>query len=185
MNVKLQTSGNTRIDRYPGMFEVLRSLVPDTDSMTIVSFGCSTGEELITISKRYHHAKIIGIEIEPKRQQVAVKRVSTIPNISVVGPEQFQCKADAILALSVLCQFPSDRPIPFSDFDITLNSLVSNLKDGGYLFALNTNYHVTDSTASRLLTPLEFPFPWGISVPQFTRGGVIRPLERLFVFQKI
>ena len=45
-----QLDGTTQMDRYPELFAAIRDCFRGKDGVRILSFGCSTGEEVATIS---------------------------------------------------------------------------------------------------------------------------------------
>ena len=65
-----QTSPDTSEDRYPVLFDLASKLAPDAER--ILSFGCSTGEELQAIRRRFPDAEIVGAEINPRSRKIGV-----------------------------------------------------------------------------------------------------------------
>lgn len=53
-----QFSNFTKIDRYPTLFEMAKQAFENVEHPKILSFGCSTGEEVATLSKYLPHASI-------------------------------------------------------------------------------------------------------------------------------
>lgn len=46
-----QPYGTTSVDRYPDIFKHVRALVSDGEGVRILSFGCSTGEEVFSLRR--------------------------------------------------------------------------------------------------------------------------------------
>src|SRR5436309_512742 len=99
-----QTSPDTAEERYPELFDLAASLRPD--AARILSFGCSTGEELIALRRRFSEAEIVGAEINPRSRRIARRRVQLDRRISLVPPQAIDGTFDAIFALAVLQREP-------------------------------------------------------------------------------
>lgn len=158
-----QTSGHTEPERYPELFDLTAKLKPD--AARILSFGCSTGEELEAIRKRFPDAAIVGAEINPRSRRIARRRVKGHARISVGGPRAVTGRFDLIFALAVLQVQPHRvaeagiedlSPIyPFDRFDDQLMRLVVMLAPGALLCVYNAHYRVEDSSAAKLLAAVE------------------------------
>lgn len=53
-----QPYARTAFDRHPRIFSCVRDRVPDSDTTRILSFGCSTGEEVFSLRRYFPQAKI-------------------------------------------------------------------------------------------------------------------------------
>ncbi|MEO5641662.1 MAG: class I SAM-dependent methyltransferase [Sphingomicrobium sp.] len=156
-----QTATTTAPDRYPDLFAALVCLLPpDAD---ILSFGCSTGEELLTLRRLMPMAHIVGVEINPRARRIATRATAGDPRITVAAalPDgQF----DAVLALAVLQREPiriardAVRDLrhhyPFARFDAVLTTLVDRLRPGGVLAVLHAHYRVEDGRVAGQLEAL-------------------------------
>ena len=152
----------TAENRYPAIFDAIGSLLPDR--CNILSFGCSTGEEILSLQKRRPKANVFGCEVntfclQKLKERFGTKRVMTCREL-----QSKSIKFDCITALSVLCKWPKakDREdiseiYPFKGFDATIAMLDTKLKDSGLLVVYNTNYRVMDSTSCSKYTPLILP----------------------------
>ena len=60
-----QPCGTTSDDRYPNIFEQVRKLAGDGTNVRILSFGCSTGEEVFSLRQYFDEARIVGLDINP------------------------------------------------------------------------------------------------------------------------
>lgn len=170
--IPLQSSGYSRVNRYPGLWENISSLIPDEKGRTIVSFGCGRGEELLSLSKKFRRASLVGVEREKARIGLARENTADHKNVSIVHTSMFNVEnVDCILALSVLCRFPSDVLLPYEAFCEIVSLLTAKLRPGGHFVVLNANYSVLESQSAKELIPLEFPMTWNITVPQYDKDG--------------
>jgi len=60
-----QLSTFTFENRYPWVFEMVSQLLSDLSAPKILSFGCSTGEEVASLHQYFKQATIIGVDINP------------------------------------------------------------------------------------------------------------------------
>ncbi len=158
-----QTGAYTWLNRYPALFDLAAKLEPE--ARRILSFGCSTGEELISLRPRFRHAEIVGAEINPRSRAIARRRVSADPRTIVIAPESIAGSFDLVFALSVLQRDPHGLKhemegkhlaarYPFERFDAGVGSLVARLRKGGLLIVANTLYRIEDSSAAVELEPI-------------------------------
>ena len=154
-----QTTSFTLEDRYPGLFDEARKLAPGAGR--ILSFGCSTGEELSALRRRFPQAEIIGAEINAHSRRIARRRIAADSKAKVIPPREVDGAFDLVFALAVFQRQPHRADeigvqdltyiYPFERFDSTLCSLVDRLRPGGLLFVVNAQYRVEDcSLASNL-----------------------------------
>ena len=172
-----QVSGYTEPERYPELFDLAARLKPD--AVRVLSFGCSTGEELEASRRRFPQADIVGAEINPGSRRAAARRVAGDARTEVVGPGAIGGGFDVIFALAVLQVQPhrvADAGVedlsgiyPFDRFDRQVGELAGRLRPGGLLCVFNAHYRVEDSSAAAMLAPLaESP---ALDHPIFAPGG--------------
>lgn len=140
-----QISHATSINRYPNIFKEIKSIIPSPKQ--ILSFGCSTGEECITLQELYFPTiKIIGLDISEevitnnknKNKFKNIEYYSKVDNISE--------KSDLIFANSVLCRWPeSEGEYTFELFENTLKIIDNLLNKDGYLCIYNSKYLFTET----------------------------------------
>ena len=157
-----QTTPQTCEERYPELFDLAASLAPE--ARRVLSFGCSTGEELISLRRRFPKAEIVGVEINPRSRAIARRRVSADRRSSVIAPSALDGSFDVIFALSVFQREPHkvaeteledlSRFYPFARFDRGLNELMQMLRPSGLLCVVNAQYRVEDSSAGHRLEPI-------------------------------
>ena len=58
-----QTTPLTYMDRYPTIFSACRDYFDNKNDIKILSYGCSTGEEVLTLRNYFPNAQIIGADI--------------------------------------------------------------------------------------------------------------------------
>lgn len=154
-----QTSIATAADRYPELFAMLAARLPR--NARVLSFGCSTGEELLSLRRLMPDAWLTGVEINVRARAIAATRIADDPRAEVVdtlpaGP------FDAVLALAVLQREPHrvvderrtdlSRHYPFARFDAALTVLVEHLAPGGLLAVHHAQYRVEDGSVAGQLT---------------------------------
>jgi hypothetical protein len=172
-----QTTPYSEEDRYPELFDLVARMAPGTGR--ILSFGCSTGEELVALRRRFPLAEIVGAEINARSRRIAATRIATDSKAGVVPPRGIEGQFDAIFALAVFQREPHmveesrqedlSARYPFGRFDSSITELADRLEAGGLLCVFHNQYRVEDSTASPSLEPLmESPVATG---PFFGRDG--------------
>jgi len=151
-----QTSSYTEEDRYPQLFDKAAEVCPHP--RRVLSFGCSTGEELLALRKRFPSAQIVGVDINGRSRRIAIRRTKSDPLMSVVSPNELAGSFDIIFALAVLQREPvkneevsrSDLSelYPFSRFNGTVSRLAALLRPEGILCVAKSHYRVEDSSAA-------------------------------------
>ena len=154
-----QSTEYTAPERYAELFDFVAQSRPD--ARRILSFGCSTGEEISAIRRRFPDAYVLGAEINPRSRAAARRthradakvRIAT----SIAGERPF----DIIFAMAVL-QFQPKRierdgvtdlskMYPYERFDRGLTHLCGALARGGLLCVMHAHYRVEDASCSALL----------------------------------
>lgn len=144
-------------DRYPDEFAIVREQLT-TSRPRILSFGCSSGDELLTVHDYFPGARIKGIDANPLAVRTARKRVAGL-GIEVVKASDASAEPpaayDVVLALAVFRHGAlSDSPprcdalIQFADFDRTVTGLVAAVKPGGLFVTRHANFRFTDCAAA-------------------------------------
>ncbi|MFD2264728.1 class I SAM-dependent methyltransferase [Lacibacterium aquatile] len=194
-----QPYGNTREDRYPKIFSHIRAMVADRRENHILSFGCSTGEEVFTLAHYFNQAHIKGIDIDATRIKVAQRRAADlnlgdrISFINTASTKNEQSSSyDAVFAMAVFrhgaLQNAPEACSPwlhFDDFERAVTDLARVIKPGGYLALSYSNFRFTDTAASADFE-LAFASPPDPATPIYGRddrrhpaladGGIYRKL---------
>lgn len=152
-----QLTSTTSENRYPQLFEEARkALGGQADTQTrILSYGCSTGEECLTLKEYFPNSKIIGVDINKSNLRFAQSKIddpdiqflmSSEENIKAAGPYQ------AIFCLSVLCRWEDtkflqncEKIYPFSKYEATTSFLASQIQKDGLLIIYNSNFRFEDT----------------------------------------
>lgn len=155
-----QLSGFTSFDRYPRIFRLLPRLKADSPELRILSFGCSTGEEVRTLRELYFPlARIDGVDARPAVIENLIQS-NTDPGIrflhqNELGPDRY----DLIVAMSVLCRCPRTtrkrtKEYSFSIFQRTIRQIDKLLSVGGFLAIYNTQFLFEETTTGRKYSPI-------------------------------
>jgi len=159
-----QLTSTTMVDRYP---EIFKASVQECQHKApkILSFGCSTGEECVSLRSYFPEAEIIGADINKQNLKKAKKRnlapgikymLSTNENLESNGPY------DLVFAMSVLCRWKDTEHVqsceniyPFEKFNESVEHLYSLLSTDGILVVYNANFLIEDTTIAEFLKPIK------------------------------
>ncbi len=162
----IQTSTATRMNRYPQLFEIAARELKDTLNPKILSFGCSTGEEVFTIKQYIPNADIIGIDINRRAISIAKKRdpMGAFRFFHYLDNEwTFEAPYDCIFAMAVF-QKPEHRDFnrktaldsfTFDKFKQMFGVLDSLLKPGGILVIDHSDFSFQDLPISKKFSTSE------------------------------
>ena len=194
-----QAGGRTQLDRYPHLFAALRDSLGHIPEPEVLSFGCSTGEEIVTLRRYLPRARLAGIDINPARLRAARKLVND-PSVRLWEAASLtEADAglfDAITCLSVLQNnhlrhhWPVD-PTPyltFAAFEQAVIDLDRHLRPGGILLLYHTSFRFVDTDVAQRYTPLliDEPTNHGLSM-RYDRDNkrLMEPIsERYALFRK-
>lgn len=162
-----QTTPLTFMNRYPEIFSACSDYFKGQEHIKILSFGCSTGEEVLTIREYFPTAQIIGAEINGnslkkcKELEVddQIKFIKSTPkNIKKYGP------FDAIFCMAVLQRQPhliASKAItslkdiyPFEKFEQQIIKFDEILNQNGLAIIHFTQYSLLDTSVARKFQPL-------------------------------
>lgn len=136
----LQPSGSTREERYPKIYDSAAKLKPK--AKRVLSFGCSTGEEVFALARRFPNAEqIIGVDIDHMRIQTARKnnkQKNVFFHDTLGGLGRF----DVVTALNVF--FCLEKPTPKDQWMKTLKEVVGYVAPGGLLMIFKSDYDPMD-----------------------------------------
>lgn len=196
-----QPYGTTSIDRYPDVFQYVRQSVGDSASTHILSFGCSTGEEVFCLRRYFPAAMISGLDINPFNIAVCrfrhFRRGDTGITFAIAGSTAGEASAsyDAIFAMAVfrhgdlnLSPPPpnSGHLIRFADFEQSVADLARVLKPGGLLVIQNAMFRFCDTCLARNFETM-LKLNLDESVPLYDRENVLLRESKYpdVVFRKI
>jgi SAM-dependent methyltransferase len=166
----LQPFPNTSPDRHPALFAFAQARLAGRRDVRLLSFGCSTGEEPLTLHRYLPEAAIDAIDINPRSvasaranaaRQGCTQIAFTVGAAPVRGAEPY----DAVFCLSVLRhgQLDSERPqscraiFPFAKYEAALTALDQALHPGGVLFIWGSHFRFADSVLADRYRPLDVP----------------------------
>lgn len=154
-----QTTSLTCFDRYPTIFSACREYFnDDKQNLKILSYGCSTGEEVLTLRRYFPNAQIIGAEIN-KRSLSICKKLDVDDRIKFIysTPSEIQKYGpfDAIFCMAVLQRKPHEirskgitslkKIYPFEKFEQQVIELDRLINPKGLLIIHYTQYSLLDT----------------------------------------
>ncbi|KQO04749.1 class I SAM-dependent methyltransferase [Sphingomonas sp. Leaf242] len=156
----------TRLDRHPALFAVVAARLGDKAVPRLLSFGCSTGEEAVTLARYLPHARIDAIDANPAciaqaRRTADRLGLGQIDFACADTPDALAIKRqaegyDAVFCLSVLRHGDLDawRPdrctglLPFARFAAAVEALDACVRRGGLLILWGCNFRFADTPVS-------------------------------------
>ncbi|WP_157134570.1 class I SAM-dependent methyltransferase [Sphingomonas sp. PAMC 26605] len=160
----------TRPDRHPALFAYVAALLGDRADVRLLSFGCSTGEEPLTLACYLPHARIDAIDANPaciaRAKRSARADAPTIRFACADRPDAFAgTRYDAVFCLSVLRHgdLEAKRPptctdlLPFARFAEAVDALDRCLGPGGLLVLWGCNFRFADSPVAAGYRALTVP----------------------------
>ena len=158
----------TQTNRFPLLFFFVRERLSEVAEPKILSYGCSTGEEVFSLRDYFPRAAITGIDINPYSIGLCLERLASLPDRGMT----FVCagspaaepaaRYDAIFCLSVLrhgdlvAAMPErcDPVLCFQKFEALVADLARCLKPGGYLVLWTCHFRFGDSIVARAFDPV-------------------------------
>jgi SAM-dependent methyltransferase len=162
-----QPYGDTGDDRYPGIFRFARDDIGDGPDRRLLSFGCSTGEEVFALRGYFPEAEIVGLDIDRRRIAVCRRRLAVRPDpairFAVAGSAAGE-PADHYHAIFAMAVFRHgdlgagpprcDPLIRFADFADTVAGLARCLRPGGLLALRFANFRFCDTASAAGFDPV-------------------------------
>lgn len=156
----LQPSPETLPNRYPLFFQFVAHQLRNYAQPKILSYGCSTGEEVFSLHEYVSHAVIKGVDINPYnilrcQKRLAARPVATISFTSAASPADEPDESyNAIFCMAVTRhgQLEAKRPercdvvLPFSKFEALATDLARCLRPGGFLIIANSHFNLLDTS---------------------------------------
>jgi hypothetical protein len=143
-----QSENWTGLNRYPEIFTAAAAAAPD--ARRILSFGCSTGEECVTLASYFPKARIVGADINLLNLLKAMKHRSDRIRFVYASDRTLTRFGgfDALFCMSVL---RNPRPkrrkgfYPFERFEERALFLETLVRPGGLLVIHNSMYRFGDT----------------------------------------
>jgi SAM-dependent methyltransferase len=197
-----QPFNSTSFNRYPTIFGFVRSKLGPQTKARILSFGCSTGDEVFSLRHYFPHALIKGMDINPSNIEACRQRLKHTPDDAIAFEKAKSTAAeasgsyDAIFCMAVLRHGGLGSPgvtrcdhlIRFEDFSAMVDDFHRCLKLGGLLVIRHSNFRLCDAKVGVCFeTLLAVPVPEKANVPIFGPDNVLMPGVRYpdTVFRKM
>jgi hypothetical protein len=156
-----QTTPLTCMNRYPTIFSACHDYFDGKQDLKILSYGCSTGEEVLTLRQYFPNAQIIGAEIN-KHSLAICRKLPVDENItflySTLNEIQKHGHFDVVFCMAVLQRKPhyiaakgisSLKEIyPFEKFERQIIELDELINPQGLLVVHFTQYSLWDTTVA-------------------------------------
>ena len=157
-----QTYSYTRPDRYPWLFEFAARRLGSHRPLSILSYGCSRGDEVFSLRKYFPTAALKGIDVNPRNIARCLARVRAEKPANMTFATAASTTGeptssyDAIFCLAVLVSGDlttsgAERCDPifnFEQFDRQVADFARCLKPGGLLILHTTNFRFCDTTVA-------------------------------------
>lgn len=209
MELQNQKSNVTHYNRYPKIFSGVADIVKlkqgqqqQQEQLKILSFGCSSGEEVRTLRELYFPSSYIyGVDI--CESLIASNKVNNIDKmVEYFTPVELKnsissnnkLKFDIIFCMSVLCSFDSSdksyddisSKYPFDVYEYTVNDLNDMLNVGGYLVIYNSNYYFEDTEIAKNYEAVRIKGCNAGFVPKFHKDYTRQDkVPSLFIYSKL
>jgi SAM-dependent methyltransferase len=159
---QFQTYNYTLPDRYPWMFQFAAASLGAASNLRLLSFGCSRGDEALTLSKYFPNAAIKGVDVDPANIAHCRSRFPAGPprllSFATAATTELEAAGsyDAIFCLAVLCRGDltttnaqvCSPSLLFENFETTIADFARCLKPGGILFLHTTNFRFCDTACA-------------------------------------
>lgn len=150
-----QRASFTTMNRYPGLFSICKDFFKDKPTLRILSFGCSTGEEVESLSHYFPEAEILGADINKRSLRVARSRYGNRQKhfVHSLSSEFNEAGNFDIVFCCAVLQSTANRTTadnqvsdwPFHQFESAIVSLDQKLSDGGLLVIDHCDFRFTDT----------------------------------------
>lgn len=188
---------HTKRDRYPRLFDSCRTAMGAAGRHRILSYGCASGEEVLSLRDYFPNATIVGAEINPIELATCRQR-ATDPGIVFIRSVRRRVAAhgpyDMIFCMAVLQRRPEAvaraglttiaRHYPFARFADEIGFLAAQIEPGGLLIVEHSQYRVEDSPAAQSLDAVAGMGDWPPNGPRFDQHGALilppPPVSRIF-----
>jgi SAM-dependent methyltransferase len=192
---RFQPYSYTLPDRYPWLFDFAATALGSVAAPRLLSFGCSRGDEVFALRRRFADALIKGIDIDPGNIAICNDRSRPLDDdglyfeVAADMADEPSGLYDAIFCLAVLCHGDltatgarrSGDLIRFADFERSVSGFARCLAPGGLLFLHTTNFRFADTaSASGFEIVLEATPEQMAADILFDREGMSLPGERYF-----
>ena len=170
------------MNRYPRLFEIVARELKNIPNPKILSFGCSTGEEVFTIREYIPHSEIIGVDINHRAISLAKKSapLGALHFFHYLDKEwTLNAPYNCIFALAVF-QKPEHRDFQrktalgsftFDKFKEIFEIFDSLLEPGGILVIEHSDFSFRDLPISKKYSTSEMEQPTRRERPIFSMNN--------------
>lgn len=156
-----QNRSATALNRYPLIFSYVQRAVGRTAPIRILSFGCATGEEVVTLRDYFPAAAIKGIDVNPFNIRTCQERLARTPDPGITFEVADSASAepaawyDVVFCLAVLRRSGLGGrqtclpDISFGAFDRCVGELARSLRPAGLLALRHASFRFADSAAAK------------------------------------
>lgn len=177
-----QPYNQTSRDRYPFIFRFVQTQLGAHGKARILSFGCSTGEEVFSLRGYFPSAFIKGLDINPGNIAICQARLKEKADAGLLFAVADSTAAeqgdfyDAIFCMAVLRHGALSQPgvtrcdhlLPFAKFAQATEDFRRCLKPGGLLVIRYSNFRLCDAPAGQFFeTVLSVPIHNSTATPLF------------------
>ena len=187
----LQPESTTGARRYPKIIAYVARELAGLERPRVLSWGCSTGAELVALREALPHADITGVDINARSLALARRAIAGDARIRLIlcgDPAELIGETfDAVFCLAVLrhAKLEEERPVscavilPFARVEQFAENLADLLCSGGLLALWNVHFRLDDMTiASQFSSALELARGGIANQPLYGRDD--RLLETMF-----
>lgn len=148
-----QYDTHTAPNRYPLEFKAIQRIAKSAPrKLKILSFGCSIGDEVLSLAAHFPGAELYGCDINTEVLKIASERCNGLATIFNSTPFELIARGpfDVITCMSVLCLHGTnaenfENEFPFSKFQDILLQLGQVASSDSILLISNTSYFVDQS----------------------------------------
>jgi len=156
VNGRFQPYHHTLPNRYPWLFQFAADALRGREECRLLSFGCSSGDEVISLRQYFPKAHITGIDFDAgniTRCRARIKDPAIRFAVAATTADEVAHSYDAIFCLAVLCHgylTISDAPqadplLYFDDFERVVSDFSRCLKPDGLLLLHTTSFRFCDT----------------------------------------
>lgn len=153
-----QPYSHTLPDRYPWLFAFVRTALGAEARPRVLSFGCSGGDELVSLAAYLPQARLKGIDVNPENIDRCIRRALPGVELQVAADTRGEPDGtfDAIFCLAVLCHgdlavydaTQADPLLHFADFERVVVDFARCLRPSGLLILHTTNFRFCDTACA-------------------------------------
>lgn len=167
VNGQRQVSTYTQADRYPDVFSACADFLGRESVSRILSFGCSTGEEVATLGSYMPKSEIVGLDINHWCIHQCKKKYND-PRFSFLVYTETEFEElgtfDAVFAMAVLQRVENRsngvmtaERYTFDEFTNDVGKLAARVKRGGLLIIDHADFSFGETTVAAAFEPLDVP----------------------------